>query len=124
MPFWSDGKAGPVAVLHIVIGASGAQIMLGGPSAGHRTAHARFEAGRMAAAVRAFTLQARAKFNVRLEVGAQAPDGLHAIRSLVGADQCVVQLDRLKDGPQLVVAVRPHAEYAEVEIHLRVRPDP
>lgn len=84
MPFWSDGKARPVAVLPIVIGASGAQITLGRPAAGHRTAHATFEAGRMAAAVRAFTLQARAKFNVRLEVGAPAADGLHAIRSLVG----------------------------------------
>ncbi len=37
----------------------------------------------MAAIARAFVLRARAKFNVRLEVGAVRPGGLHELRSLV-----------------------------------------
>lgn len=37
----------------------------------------------MAATARAFVLQARAKFNVRLEIGAIRPDGLHELRSVV-----------------------------------------
>jgi len=38
----------------------------------------------MAATVRAFTLQARAKFNMRVEIGAPGADGLHPIHSLIG----------------------------------------
>lgn len=38
----------------------------------------------MAATARAFVLTARAKFNLRLEVGAVRADGLHAIRSVIG----------------------------------------
>jgi 4-diphosphocytidyl-2-C-methyl-D-erythritol kinase len=37
----------------------------------------------MVAAARGFTVMARAKFNVRLEVGAQRPDGFHAVRSVI-----------------------------------------
>ena len=40
-----------------------------------------------------------------------------------GAEQGVVKLDRLKDRPQLVVAVRPRAEDAEIQIDLRMCPD-
>ena len=35
--------------------------------------------------------------------------------------QRVVQRDRLKDRPQLVIAVRPHAEHAQIEVDLRER---
>jgi 4-diphosphocytidyl-2-C-methyl-D-erythritol kinase len=37
----------------------------------------------MAAIARAFVLTARAKFNLRLEVGARRADGLHAVRSVI-----------------------------------------
>jgi len=37
----------------------------------------------MMAAARGFAVMARAKFNIRLEVGARRPDGYHAIRSVI-----------------------------------------
>jgi len=41
------------------------------------------KAGAMEAAARGFAVMARAKFNIRLEVGAKRQDGFHALRSVV-----------------------------------------
>ena len=41
----------------------------------------------------------------------------------LGAHQRVVQLDRLKDGPQLVIAVGADAEHAQIEVDFGVRAD-
>jgi len=45
----------------------------------------------MVSAAHGFAIMARAKFNVRLEVGGKGPDGYHAIRSVI-ADLAVADV--------------------------------